>query len=502
MAQLRVDYDELNNIKCLSSAFEHRPGCLDLRENSLNTIATSIIIRERVLDLLDTGITRPRDLQRLLLKDNNLCVPIKKIYSLIHQSSKRICSTRVEFSISDFEIFCKKHQKPKDSSNSHILAYSLNPIRVFITSEDSLVFLSKAENLHIDATYKLNTYNFPVIIVGVSDSRRSFFCSGIILTENEDLETFVWIMNEIKKFTTTKDLNINFTNLVADNAPQITKLVSTFSQPILRTNCWAHVYRLMQTSFGLIKEKSFKDQAIREVKFLQSLTSKNLFDQGLFLFRQKYLQFNNTRPFIGEFFKRFVDSNSNWYESFDIFNPSTNNCLEGFNLTIKKSYFNWCRLEIVEFVETSFKIIENALLTPPHLGKILYESPERIHANWNFKLIKSTLQKNFYLVSASIQPYDFSLENFFENFETFDSFYDFYSKIIFITTSTNIESYKDLYCSCFLFSKKKKCSHMFNFLKDKNLLSLVELNVLNSKKSRGRPKKIKPGSALVRDDLK
>lgn len=148
-------------------------------------------IREKVFDLLDAGITRPRELRRLLLKDSNLCDPRKKIYTLMYQRSKKIYSIRVEFFISDFEMFCKNHQKPKDSSISHILAYSLNPIRVFITSDDSLTLLSKAENLHIDATYKLNTYNFPVRIVEFSDSKRSFLCSGIILTENKDLETFV-----------------------------------------------------------------------------------------------------------------------------------------------------------------------------------------------------------------------------------------------------------------------------------------------------------------------
>lgn len=67
-------------------------------------------------------------------------------------------------------------------------------------------------------------------------------------------------MNEIQKFTGTKNLNLNFTNLIADNAPQITKLVPTFSQPILRTNCWAYAncripvfwYRLFHCLFVVL----------------------------------------------------------------------------------------------------------------------------------------------------------------------------------------------------------------------------------------------------------
>jgi len=50
--------------------------------------------------------------------------------------------------------------------------------------------LSKANNMQIDATYKLTVYEFPVIEVGFSDNTKRFFCSGIIISKFEDCESY------------------------------------------------------------------------------------------------------------------------------------------------------------------------------------------------------------------------------------------------------------------------------------------------------------------------
>jgi hypothetical protein len=45
----------------------------------------------------------------------------------------------------------------------------------------------------------------------------------------------------------------------------------------------------------------------------------------------------SVKVFIDQFFKLYMDRNNNWYESYDVFSPSTNNSLERFNLTIKQN---------------------------------------------------------------------------------------------------------------------------------------------------------------------
>ena len=85
-------------------------------------------------------------------------------------------------------------------------------------------------------------------------------------------------------------------------------------------------------------------------------------------------------------------------------------------------------------------------------------------------------------------------------FDIFNYFIDFYSQTIFIRTSLQINNYKDIHGSCRYFSKQKKCNHVYNFISKNNILSIIELNVLKLKKLRGRPKKIKRGSGLVKED--
>ncbi len=84
---------------------------------------------------------------------------------------------------------CENHKHAEDT-NPFIISYSLKPVRLFVTSTNSLLNLAKADNIQLDATYKLTLYGFPVIVVGFSDIQRSFYCSGLILAENEDLETY------------------------------------------------------------------------------------------------------------------------------------------------------------------------------------------------------------------------------------------------------------------------------------------------------------------------
>ena len=156
---------------------------------------------------------------------------------------------------------------------------------------------------------------------------------------------------------------------------------------------------------------------MKEIYFLQSSTSKALFEMGMRLFRQKYSQFSSTRPFINDFFSRFVDLNSNWFEAYDVFCPSTNNSLENFNCIIKKKYLGWNQLTVTQFIDTSIKILSEESMKVPILHSILYESAETESINFNFIFIKAIADKNFYLVTKNDSlPSDLA-DKFLDNYE-------------------------------------------------------------------------------------
>ena len=64
-------------------------------------------------------------------------------------------------------------------------------------------------------------------------------------------------------------------NYITDNAFQITSAVKKFDKDALRTNCWAHIYRLMASAFKLLP-KDFKNEAVTDVLAIKALTCQSL----------------------------------------------------------------------------------------------------------------------------------------------------------------------------------------------------------------------------------
>ena len=126
----------------------------------------------------------------------------------------------------------------------------------------------------------------------------------------------------------------------------------------------------------------------KEIIFLQGLTNRKLYEQGIELFKLKYSQFSVTRTFLSKFSKCFIEKNNNWQEPYDVFAPSTNNALERFNLLVKDKYFKWNRLNMTNFFDISFKILNDFGEVYPSFEKVFYTNEEVIEHQFNFTVIK------------------------------------------------------------------------------------------------------------------
>ena len=96
---------------------------------------------------------------------------------------------------------------------------------------------------------------------------------------------------------------------------------------------------------------AFSEMILSDIKFIQCLFYPELFKQGLRLFNAKWGQIDELCNFIENFNSNYVDNNSSWYEAIDLFAPSTNNCLERFNRTIKSRYTQMHSFDILGFIE-------------------------------------------------------------------------------------------------------------------------------------------------------
>lgn len=183
----------------------------------------------------------------------------------------------------------------------------------------------------------------------------------------------MWILEEITKYLSKNSLRCGFRNVIGDNAEAISTAVRDFDRSLLRTNCWAHIKRLIDAKVKSL-DSAVRNEFIYDIVFMQKLTDKRVYSQLKDLLKKKYNSFNHVREFIEMFFNNYMFNNGNWYESYDVFSPSTNNAIERFNLLIKDKYTNWKRLHFSEFITTCFEIMIDYAGKSVTLEKIVYNS--------------------------------------------------------------------------------------------------------------------------------
>lgn len=177
-AQLRVDLKEDGSIQCIASLLCHSSACESnyRKKNSEKTVFSENNLRNKIEVLHDVLVKRPRDIQEVMSLQFNYDVSRSFIYSVLNRKIKNQRNENLNISESKFDQICQTFQF-KDDSSPFILSYSSSPIRIFVASQESLGFLSKSHNIHIDATYKLNIYGFPVIVVGFTDNSKKFLAN-------------------------------------------------------------------------------------------------------------------------------------------------------------------------------------------------------------------------------------------------------------------------------------------------------------------------------------
>ncbi|RVD90505.1 hypothetical protein TUBRATIS_31460 [Tubulinosema ratisbonensis] len=121
-----------------------------------------------------------------LLRQTLICQK-KIIHNVLYSYDKKQNINNQNFTSEDFATLCKKYNKINED-NLNVFKYTLAPLRAFITYKKLFYYFSMVKNLYIDATYKINIYSFPVIILGFSNLNKQFICCGVVIAENENTD--------------------------------------------------------------------------------------------------------------------------------------------------------------------------------------------------------------------------------------------------------------------------------------------------------------------------
>lgn len=488
-AQLLIDLSIDKNIYNIYECYEH---------NDHEKPKIRLDLKPLVKKYFDQGIKTPSIIYNLLVKEIE-GLTIKNIYNTIYYLKQGNH---------------KKNPSTKDINNyvnngdneDYIIRKDVQSgasFKVLITKSELVDAMRFTKNIHIDSTYRLVQGGYPVIVIGITNTEKSFKLLAISICAKEDTESYHWCFEEIKSICNERSINLDLKVLIADGATQITNATEISFPQAERVLCWAHVCRNIK---DLVKkvDKTFEDHIMEDIYFLQLQSSNILFNLAIRLFYVKWSEFDHLKDFLDKFLQNHILFNSTWYEGVNVHFPSTNNALERFNLTIKDKYAGWEQKCLFNFIDISKKMLDDQTksLDTNSMININYND---VHTTfkYHFIFVEETENYNSYLVTklppfSTEEPLLIRKAKEAYLWHSISEMKEFYYKYPIIKAKSEILTYFDFYCTCYSFLKDKKCQHVYVFLKDKNKLNIVELDLLYPKKKRGRKPNIEKRAALKR----
>lgn len=206
--------------------------------------------------------------------------------------------------------------------------------RFVVSTMRLLLLLSTVKQLCVDATYKLNWFGMPMMVIGTVDKNKKFSPLAFACCSTEKKADYKFIFNSIKN-TIKTSLNVDFCPeiLVSDAAPAIKNaFFDVFPTAKVNITCWAHVARAIRQK---CKAKGFESEIMADIDVIHLSSSRKIFNYATKLFIKKWKK-RGCPEFCAYLKKKWIDKNSNWFEGVASYTPSTNNGLEAYNNVIKK----------------------------------------------------------------------------------------------------------------------------------------------------------------------
>ncbi|KAI5152422.1 hypothetical protein ENBRE01_2819 [Enteropsectra breve] len=300
----------------------------DHSEFCSSVLRETICVKERVLECMSKGIKQPFYIQQELEKEN-IVVNSRTITTIKYRAKAKIAST-IYNAIAEL---CNDIM----TDNQDILikeTYENAKMRILLTYKGLLSKTSAVKTFHLDGTYKLSNLNYPNIIFGTSDNNGSFHLTGICIACDESADTYRWSIQMLSHLYQQLGHCFEPENIVGDAAPQIDLVARQLFPSAKRTHRWAHAWRNIY-KHTLVLDSQKKQEIYDEILLLQRLNTETLFRIGCTHLFKKWENFSCVLPTLNLVKSQYFNKDCGWFEGNYIVGPSTNNCLETFNFTLK-----------------------------------------------------------------------------------------------------------------------------------------------------------------------
>lgn len=204
----------------------------------------------------------------------------------------------------------------------------------------------------VDATYKLVWQGFPFLVVGTVDRAKKFHPLAFALTSTESELDFKFLFVAMKS-TIEKLHDCEFCPrvLIADGALSIRNAFNAVFNADVMIMCYAHVVR--NVSKRPVNNRKNMVSILNDMRYMNLASTVGEFTMLSKLFLKKY---KKIEPEFAKYFQEqwLSGSHCNWFEAASIYDPSTNNNLEGI-----KQFFHCAlhfRNNVLVFVNLFFRL--------------------------------------------------------------------------------------------------------------------------------------------------
>ena len=140
-----------------------------------------------------------------------------------------------------------------------------NPLHIHCTSRHLMNNLSFKGVHHIDATYKITTYGFPLIVYGVSDSEGKFHPVSFMISSHETQQDFTVFYQGLIKEAEKLDINYEPEIIMQDACPASRNAILDFFPNVKFLMCYFHVKKNVRDHKNLLKDKDAYKEIMKDL---------------------------------------------------------------------------------------------------------------------------------------------------------------------------------------------------------------------------------------------
>ncbi|KAK1937818.1 hypothetical protein P3T76_009555 [Phytophthora citrophthora] len=216
-----------------------------------------------------------------------------------------------------------------------------------------------AHVLHVDATFKLNQVNYPVIVVGISDCMRTFHLLAVFISSQRTKVQYVEALSALKRVfrsVTGHDLAPRFVMVDADEA-QLNGVEEVFSTSIegakpISLMCYFHVLPKVHENTRAL-EPLLAARVMRDIADLHFTATTGAYAEKKAKLLSGWEEDTRLSIFSAYFKKQWLDSRFHRWQIFYT-RPgfaTTNNPVEQYNRALKRDYTLHSRLKMGALIE-------------------------------------------------------------------------------------------------------------------------------------------------------